>query len=227
MRVLLVEDDAMLGQAVVQALRDADYAVDWVTDGLTASDVLATQEFGFVLLDLGLPGRDGLQVLELLRQRGSQVPTVIVTARDAVQERIAGLDQGADDYLVKPFSVDELMARMRAVTRRRAGQASPVLGNGRISLDPTTRLASVEGREQALSGREFSLLRELLLRPGAILSRAQLEERIYGWNEEVESNVVEYIIHGLRRKLGQDAIRNVRGLGWMVERGDAADGGAR
>ena len=227
MRVLLVEDDAMLGQAVVQALRDADYAVDWVTDGLTASEVLATQEFGFVLLDLGLPGRDGLQVLAQLRARGVAVPTVIVTARDAVQDRIAGLDQGADDYLVKPFSVEELMARMRAVTRRRAGQASPLLTNGRIALDPSTRVARVDGREQMLSGREFSLLRELLLRPGAILSRSQLEERIYGWNEEVESNVVEYIIHGLRRKLGQDAIRNVRGMGWMVDRASGKSEDAR
>ena len=218
MRVLLVEDDPMLGNAVSQALRDASYAVDWLQDGLSASAALTRHEFEMILLDLGLPQRDGLGVLRALRACGDTTPVLVITARDAVEERIEGLDTGADDYLVKPFAVGELLARIRALGRRRAGAGSPLLTNGVMSLDPATKAVSVAGVEQALSNREFALLRELLVRPGAVLSRAELEDRIYGWGEEVESNVVEYIIHGLRRKLGADSIRNVRGLGWMVER---------
>jgi two-component system OmpR family response regulator len=218
MRVLLVEDDPMLGSAVHQALRDASYAVDWLQDGRAASAALTRHSFELVLLDLGLPQRDGLDVLRDLRARDDSTPVLVITARDAVEQRIEGLDRGADDYLVKPFAVGELLARMRALGRRRAGAVSPILGNGILSLDPATKKVTVAGTEHTLSNREFALLRELLIRPGAILSRAELEDRIYGWGEEVESNVIEYIIHGLRRKLGAQSIRNVRGLGWMVER---------
>jgi two-component system OmpR family response regulator len=222
MRVLLVEDDAMLGEAVEQALRDAAYAVDWVRDGQAASTALVRHGYQIVLLDLGLPHRNGLDVLRAQRDSGDTTPVLIITARDAVEDRIAGLDRGADDYLVKPFAVGELLARMRALARRPGGSASPTLSNGVLALDPATKTVSIGGAEHALSNREFSLLRELLVRPGAVLSRAELEDRIYGWGEEVESNVVEYIIHGLRRKLGAHAIRNVRGLGWMVERAQDA-----
>jgi two-component system, OmpR family, response regulator len=218
MRVLLVEDDPMLGKAVVQALRDASYAVDWLQDGRSASTALTRHEFEMVLLDLGLPGSDGLAVLRALRAQGDHTPVLVITACDAIEQRIEGLDTGADDYLVKPFAVGELLARMRALGRRRAGASAPILSNGSLSLDPATKAVSVAGVEQILSNREFALLRELMIRPGAVLSRTELEERIYGWGDEVESNVVEYIIHSLRRKLGADSIRNVRGLGWMVAR---------
>ena len=218
MRILLVEDDRMIGEAVAQALKDAAYAVDWVQDGITATASLETGEYELIVLDLGLPKQDGLQVLQQLRAGGNAVPVLIVTARDAVEDRIRGLDLGADDYLVKPFAVGELLARMRAVVRRKAGSGSPVLSNGLLTLDPTTKEASLGDRCCRLSAREFSLLQALLLRPGAILSRDELETRIYGWNEEVESNAVEFLIHAVRKKLGSDVIRNVRGMGWMVDR---------
>src|SRR6266850_1924254 len=194
MRILLVEDDPMIGEAVCVALRDAAYAVNWVKDGATAGSVLENSEHQAVLLDLGLPERDGLE------------------------DRIAGLDLGADDYLVKPFDVNELLARLRAVVRRQGGQAAPLLTNGKVSLDPVTREARCGGTVELLSAREFALLHALLLRPGAILTRAELEERIYGWNEEVESNAVDFLIHGVRKKLGANIIKNVRGAGWMVEK---------
>lgn len=218
MRVLLVEDDRMIGAAVQQALSDAAYAVDWTTDGEQALAAALAQAYDLVLLDLGLPRRDGIDVLRQLRARDARVPILIVTARDEVEDRIAGLDLGADDYVLKPFDVQELLARMRAVVRRQGGSASPLLTNGAITLDPVTRDVSFEGRSAALSGREFTLLQALLVRPGAILSRQELEERIYGWNEEVESNTVEVLIHGIRRKLGPAVIRNVRGVGWRVDR---------
>lgn len=208
----------MLGQAVGQALRDASYAVDWLQDGQAASIALTQHAFEMILLDLGLPRRDGLAVIRALRANGDSTPVLVITARDAVERRIEGLDAGADDYLVKPFAVGELLARMRALERRRAGAVSPVLTNGKLSLDPASKIADIDGVEHLLSNREFALLRELLIRPGAVLSRTELENRIYGWSEQVDSNVVEYIIHSLRRKLGTDSIRNVRGLGWMVER---------
>jgi two-component system, OmpR family, response regulator len=218
MRVLLVEDDRMIGAAVQQALSDAAYAVDWTTDGEQALAAALAQAYDLVLLDLGLPRRDGIDVLRQLRARDARVPILIVTARDEVEDRIAGLDLGADDYVLKPFDVQELLARMRAVVRRQGGSASPLLTNGALTLDPVTRDVSFEGRNAALSGREFTLLQALLVRPGAILSRQELEERIYGWNEEVESNTVEVLIHGIRRKLGPTVIRNVRGVGWRVDR---------
>jgi two-component system OmpR family response regulator len=218
MRVLLVEDDLMIGEAVCTSLKDASYAVDWVRDGDTASLTLEHGEHQAVLLDLGLPRRDGLEVLRHLRQHGNSVPVIIITARDAIEDRIKGLDYGADDYLMKPFDMNELLARMRAVIRRQGGQAAPMLGNGVLSLDPATREVRRGETSHVLSAREFALLHALLLRPGTILTRAELEERIYGWNEEVESNAVDFLIHGVRRKLGGDAIKNVRGAGWMVER---------
>lgn len=219
MRILLVEDDRMIGEALESSLRDASYAVDWVRDGNAALAAATTQRYALVLLDLGLPGKDGMDVLKQLRRRDNPVPVVIITARDAVDNRIEGLDAGADDYVLKPFQMSELLARMRAVARRRTGNASPILTNGLLSLDPATHLATAPGRPPVtLSNREFALLRALMERPGALLSRGELEDRVYGWGEEVDSNAVEFLIHGLRRKLGAETIKNVRGAGWMVSR---------
>ncbi|MFT4063764.1 response regulator transcription factor [Paraburkholderia sp.] len=220
MRVLLVEDDPMIGDAIQGALKDASYAADWVKDGQTAFTTLGCQHYDLVLLDLGLPGKDGLEVLASIRARDNPIPLLIITARDGLDDRLRGLDGGADDYVSKPFQMAELLARMRAVLRRKGGTAAPVLSNGVVSLDPATKEASVNGGSPLqLSNREFSLLHALLVRPGAILSRGELEDRIYGWGEEVESNAVEYLIHALRRKLGSKVIRNVRGVGWMVSKG--------
>ena len=218
MRILLIEDDPMIGAAVSIALKDAAYAVDWIKDGMTACSVLEHGEHQAVLLDLGLPKRDGLEVLRLLRQSGNTVPVIVITARDGVEDRIKGLDYGADDYLVKPFDVSELLARLRAVIRRQGGQAVPKLTNGKVTLDPASHEAQCGNIAVLLSAREFSLLHALLLHPGAILTRSELEERIYGWNEEVESNAVDFLIHAVRKKLGADVIKNVRGAGWMVEK---------
>lgn len=218
MRVLLVEDDAMIGEAVIQALKDAAYAVDWVLDGESAVDAIDMGLYQLVILDLGLPKRNGLQVLKWIRDRGVDTAVLVVTARDALEDRISGLDLGADDYLTKPFAVGELLARMRAVIRRQSGSAVPVLSNGTLMVDPVTKVATFGERNCRLSAREFSLLHALLQRPGAILSRQDLEDSIYGWNEEVESNAVEFLIHGVRKKLGAVVIRNVRGLGWLVDK---------
>ena len=218
MRILLVEDDLMIGEAVSVALKDAAYAVDWVKDGATADRVLESAEYQAVLLDLGLPKRDGLEVLRRLRQAGNTVPVIVITARDSVDDRIKGLDFGADDYLVKPFNLNEMLARLRAIIRRQGGQATPLLTNGKVTLDLATRQARCGDVMEVLSAREFALLQALLLRPGTILSRTELEERLYGWNEEVESNAVDFLIHGVRKKLGAHIIKNVRGAGWMVEK---------
>ena len=220
MRILLVEDDLMIGEAVQGALKDASYAADWVKDGQIALSTLGCQHYDLVLLDLGLPGKDGLEVLTSIRAKDNPVPLLIITARDGLDDRLRGLDGGADDYVSKPFQMAELLARMRAVLRRKGGSATPVLSNGIVSLDPATKAASVNGSSSLqLSNREFSLLHALLVRPGAILSRSELEDRIYGWGEEVESNAVEYLIHALRRKLGSEIIKNIRGVGWMVSKG--------
>jgi two-component system OmpR family response regulator len=220
MRVLLVEDDPMIGAAIQSALKDASYAADWVKNGQFALSALDCQHYDLVLLDLGLPGKDGLDVLASIRAKDNPVPLLIVTARDGLDDRLRGLDGGADDYVLKPFEMAELLARMRAVLRRKGGNAAPALGNGVVSLDPATKEASVNGGSPVqLSNREFSLLQALLVRPGAILSRSELEDRIYGWGEEVESNAVEFLIHALRRKLGSEVIKNVRGVGWMVSKG--------
>ncbi len=220
MRILLVEDDHMLGAATREALRDATHAVDWVLDGASALSAAQGGEYELMLLDLGLPKRDGLSVLQALRQSGSNLPILILTARDALEDRVRGLDLGADDYLVKPFESAELLARIRAVARRQGGQAQPVLSNGVLELDPVSREVRFQGQTQRLTAREYALLHALLLRPGAILSRSELEDRIYGWNEEVESNAVEFLIHSLRKKLAPEVIKNVRGVGWLAPRGD-------
>lgn len=221
MRVLLIEDDPMIGEAIQDALKDATYATDWVKNGQTALTTLACQHYDLVLLDLGLPGKDGLEVLTSIRAKDNPIPLLIITARDGLDDRLRGLDGGADDYVLKPFEMAELLARMRAVLRRKGGSAIPVLSNGVVSLDPTTREAAVNGSTpMQLSNREFSLLQALLVRPGAILSRTDLEDRIYGWGEEVESNAVEFLIHALRRKLGSETVKNIRGVGWMVSKGD-------
>ena len=219
MRVLLVEDDPMIGEAIQGALKDATYATDWVKNGQTAITTLGCQHYDLVLLDLGLPGKDGLDVLTSIRAKDNPVPLLIITARDGLDDRLRGLDGGADDYVLKPFEMAELLARMRAVLRRKGGSAIPVLSNGVVSLDMATREAVVKGVTPVqLSNREFSLLQALLVRPGAILSRSDLEDRIYGWGEEVESNAVEFLIHALRRKLGSEVIKNIRGAGWMVSK---------
>ncbi|ANY90764.1 MULTISPECIES: response regulator [Pseudomonas] len=220
MRILLVEDDSMIAQALQAALEAAGYAVDCVDNGLTAETALLAHDYDQVLLDLGLPGQDGLQLLQHLRAADNPVPLLIITARPGLDDRLRGLDGGADDFLQKPFEMAELLARMRAVMRRKGGRAAPELTNGMVTLDPASKCAHVLGQDIVqLSNREFALLQALLVRPGAILSRAELEDRLYGWGNEVESNAVEFLIHALRRKLGKEVIRNVRGLGWMVSKG--------
>jgi two-component system response regulator QseB len=217
-RLLLVEDDAMLGDAVRRALTQQGHAVDWVRDGAAADLALAGEPYDVVLLDLGLPRKRGLDVLRDLRRRGQRVPVLILTAQDAVPDRVAGLDAGADDYLVKPFDLDELAARIRAVQRRGSGRAEPVLEHGPLTLDPATHEVFLDGAPVALSPREFALLQALLEHPGRPMSRARLEERLYGWDEQVESNAVEVHVHGLRRKLGPEWIKTLRGVGYMVPR---------
>ena len=216
MRLLLAEDDPMIGQAVRAGLNQQGFAVDWVQDGGAAEHALGVGTYDLCLLDLGLPRKEGLQVLKGLRQRGSALPVVIMTARDAITDRVQGLDAGADDYVVKPFELSELAARIRAVLRRREGRASPVMEHLDVTLDTATHEVRRDDHDIQLSAREFSLLQALMEHPGRILSRAQIEERLYGWNEEVGSNVVEVHIHSLRRKLGADFVLNVRGVGYRV-----------
>ena len=216
MRLLLVEDDAMIGRAMGEGLREAGFTVDWVTDGAAAELALANGVYGLAVLDLGLPAKDGMTVLRELRARRDPLPVLIVTARDAVADRIEGLNAGADDYVLKPFDLDELVARVRALLRRPAGGAMPVLQCGGITLDSVRREVRRNGQEIQLSAREFALLEALMLRPGAVLSREQLEDAVYGWGEEVGSNAVEVHLHNLRRKLGPECIRNVRGVGYKM-----------
>jgi len=215
-RLLLVEDDAMIGAAAREGLRQEGHVVDWVRDGAQAEAAAANGVYDLVLLDLGLPRRDGLAVLRTLRLRRNDVPVLVITARDAVSDRVAGLDAGADDYLVKPFDLDELAARVRAVLRRRAGRSTAALRVGELEIDTAARQVRWKGHEVALSAREYALLEALADRPGAFLSRAQLEERLYGWDQEIGSNAVEVHIHALRRKLDPALIRNVRGLGYAL-----------
>ncbi|MBE2258594.1 MAG: response regulator transcription factor [Rhodobacteraceae bacterium] len=216
MRVLLVEDDPMIGKSVQQGLRQDGLTVDWVRDGRAAELALTTVPYELLLLDIGLPGRSGLELLAGLRHTGNDIPVLVITARDAVADRIKGLDTGADDYLVKPFDLDELAARMRALLRRLAGRASPVIEHGDLRMNPATHELTRNGEPVTLSAREFALLQALLEQPGKPLSRARLEERLYGWGEEIESNAVEVYIHSLRRKLGAEQIRNIRGVGYLV-----------
>ena len=216
MRLLLVEDDAMIGESVRKGLRQDGFALDWVRDGEAAELALANGVYDLMLLDLGLPKKDGLEVLRTLRRQGRDLPVLVLTARDAVPDRIAGLDAGADDYLVKPFDLDELAARIRALLRRRAGRADPVMRHLGVELNQATHEVRKDGVAVALSARELALLETFLDRPGAVLSRTQLEEKLYGWAEEVGSNTVEVYIHSLRKKLGAEFIRNVRGVGYML-----------
>ena len=219
MRLLLVEDDTMIGETVQDLLRAEHYAVDWAQDAGSADAALRTQQYDLILLDLGLPGRDGLSVLRDLRTRSDRTPVLIATARDAVAQRVEGLDAGADDYLLKPYDMDELLARIRALTRRAAGRAEPLYEHQGVSIRPATREASVNGQTVVLSAREWAVLEPLLARPGVVLSRQQLEDKLYGWGDEVSSNAIEVYIHGLRKKLGAGIIVNVRGVGYMVPKG--------
>jgi two-component system response regulator QseB len=216
MRVLVVEDDRMIAKGLHTALKQDGYAVDGVSDGASAAAALRSSPFDLVLLDLGLPERDGLEVLRELRARGDATPVIILTARDDVQNRIQGLDAGADDYIIKPFDLDEVAARMRSVLRRAAGRGDPSIRHRGITLDPVAHTVERGGEPVVLSAHEFSVLEALMQRPGAVLSRAQLEDRLYGWSEGIESNAVEVYVHGLRRKLGNDAIRTLRGVGYFV-----------
>ncbi len=226
MRLLLVEDDRMIGESLRGALRLEGHAVDWVRDATAARATLATERFDLVLLDLGLPAvgapgaetqaNGGLDVLRAMRARRDATPVIVLTARDGPGDKVAGLDAGADDYLVKPFDLDELSARIRAVLRRHSGRAEPALACGGVTLDPATHRVTRDGLPVLLSAREFAVLEALLQRPGALLSRAQLEDRLYGWGEEIESNAVSVYIHQLRRKLGAGFIQNVRGVGYFV-----------
>ena len=218
MRVLLVEDDRMIAEAVRTALGQDGHVTDWMADGAAALSALSNSRFDIVLLDLGLPRKDGLTVLKQLRERGDVTPVIIITARDDVRSRVAGLDTGADDYLVKPFDLDELAARMRAAQRRSAGRGDPDIEHGDIRVNCATREVHKAGAAVPLSAKEFAVLEALLLRPGAVLSRTQLEDRLYGFGESVESNAVEVYVHSLRRKLGSDAIRTRRGAGYFVPR---------
>jgi len=217
-RVLLAEDDPMIGASIRNGLRQDGFAVDWVDDGRAAEEALAENVHEALVLDLGLPRRTGLEILSAMRRRGDARPVLVLTARDAVADRVAGLDSGADDYLVKPFDLGELAARLRALLRRGSGRAAPVLEAGDVALNPATREVRLKGEPVAMSPREFALLEALLARPGVILSRSQLEDKLYGWADPVESNAVEVHIHALRKKLGAEFIRNVRGVGWMVAR---------
>jgi two-component system OmpR family response regulator len=218
MRVLLVEDDPMIAPALVQALKDAAHAVDWVADGVHGIAALRDARYDLLLLDLGLAGMDGVDVLRQVRGHDDELPVLVVTARDQVDTRVDVLDRGADDYLVKPFDVKELLARMRAVVRRRTGSGSPTLTCGALTLDPASHLAAFGQARCRLSAREYALMEALVRRPGSIVARTDLEARIYGWNQLVESNTIEVLVHGLRRKLGAGVIRTVRGVGYMVDR---------
>jgi two-component system response regulator QseB len=216
MKILLAEDDEMIGDSLSKSLKQDGYAVNWVKDGETAEIALKTETYHLLLLDIGLPKRSGIEILQKLRKNAEAIPVVIISARDSVQDVVTGLDTGADDYLVKPFELKELQARIRVAMRRKNGRADPILNHESLTLDPSTNKATYKDKTVTLSARESALMQTLLEKPEVIFSRAQLEERIYGWNEEIESNALEVHIHNLRRKLGQEVIRNVRGLGYMV-----------
>ena len=219
MRILLIEDDAMIGKAVQRGLTEAGFAVDWVTDGRAAELSLANGVYDLAILDLGLPKKEGMDILIALRAMGNSMPVLIASARDTVRDRIAGLEAGADDYMLKPFDLDELVARVRALMRRHAGSGSPVLSFGSLALDPARKTVTRDGKEVSLSAKEFAVLEALMQRPGAVLSREKLEESVYGWGDEVGSNAIEVHLHHLRKKLGSESIKNVRGVGYRVTEG--------
>ena len=221
MRLLLVEDDHMIGESLVRGLRDDGYAVDWVRDGAAALAALRDRQadFSIAVVDWNLPRQDGLSVIKAVRASGNRLPILMITARDDLSDRISGLDGGADDYLVKPFEFAELKARLRSLIRRQDGRASTEIVHGNLVLDPVTHSVRLGELSVAITAREFALLRALMERPGAVLSRAQLEERLYGWDESVQSNAIEFVIHSLRKKLGSTIIENVRGVGWRMGSG--------
>jgi two-component system OmpR family response regulator len=216
MRVLLIEDDAMIGRGLTRGLNHHGMTVDWVRTGTAGGTAMDEGEHALILLDLGLPGLSGFELLEKARGESKSVPILVITARDGLEDRIKGLDLGADDYIVKPFELRELLARMRAVMRRQYGQARSLLVTGDMSLDLATYEVDYRGVKKVLSAREFALLRVLMQRAGMIFSRAQIEQQIYGWGDEVESNAVDVLIHSIRKRFGKDIIRNVRGAGWMI-----------
>lgn len=218
MRILVAEDDALLGDALQSGLRQRGFDVDWVRDGVAASLALDSEPFAAVVLDLGLPRQDGLAVLGRLRARGDRAPVLVLTARDAIEDRVAGLDSGADDYVVKPVDLDELAARLRALVRRARGEPSPVLEVGDLAIDPAARTVRFRGRPVDLKAREFNLLHEFARHAGRVLTREQIEQRLYAWGEEVESNAIDVHIHHLRRKLAPEVIRTVRGVGYVLVR---------
>ncbi|HWS75537.1 MAG TPA: response regulator [Quisquiliibacterium sp.] len=216
MRILLVEDDSLLGDGIRAGLAQGGFAVDWVLDGRDAVLALAGHRYDAVVLDLALPRVDGMEVLRGLRSAHDDTPVLILTARDAITDRIAGLDAGADDYLTKPFDLAELQARLRALLRRSGGKAAPLLRHGPLALDPAAHTVTLRGQPVELSPREFAILHELLRNAGRVLSRSQLESKVYGWGEEVESNAIEVFVHHLRRKLAPDLVRTIRGVGYMI-----------
>ncbi|MGO4381240.1 response regulator [Pseudoduganella sp. RAF53_2] len=216
MRLLLVEDDPMIGDSIEGGLLAENYAVDWARDGASAELALSTQAYDLVLLDLGLPRKQGMDVLRSLRTRGMDVPVLVVTARDSTAARVEGLDAGADDYLIKPFDLDELLARIRALLRRRVSRTSSIINHGRLTLNLATHEAAFDGAPVTLSAREFAVLRALLDEPGTVVSKSKLEEKLYGWNAEVESNTIDVYVHHLRKKFDQGLIQTVRGVGYKV-----------
>lgn len=216
MRILLVEDDEMIGDSIRTSLMRENLVVDWVRDGRMVEGAVSTEHFDLVLLDLGLPGKSGLDILRGLREQKKDIPVIVITARDAINDRVKGLDSGADDYIVKPFDIDELAARIRSTLRRSTGRAEPDIELQGVRISPKTREIWHDGEPVYLSGKEYAIVEALMLRPGNILSRAQLEERLYGWGDEIESNAVDVHIHAIRRKLGSDFIKNVRGVGYFI-----------
>ncbi len=218
MRLLLVEDDNLLGDGLYVGLKQAEYTVDWVMDGEAANHALMNESFDLVVLDLSLPHMSGIEVLQALRQRNDTIPVLILTAMDSVENRIQGLDSGADDYLIKPFDLDELCARLRALTRRYSGRSDPILSHGTLELNPAAHTVSKDGQSVSLSSREFVLLLFLMENVGRVSSRTRLEETLYGWDGEIESNSLEVFIHHLRKKIGSDIIKTVRGVGYMIEK---------
>ena len=222
MRLLLVEDDLLLGDGVCTGLQQAAFTVDWVKDGKSAEHALETESFDLMVLDLGLPRQDGLTLLKKIRKAGSDLPVLVVTARDTVDDRVAGLDSGADDYLVKPFDLDEMAARLRAIARRQSGRASPKMEYGNIVLDPAARAVTVEGTPVSCTAHEYAILETLLNQIGRVLTRERLEDAVYGWDEGVESNAIEVHVHHLRKKLGKSVIKTVRGVGYIIQKPETA-----
>lgn len=218
MKLLLVEDDTLIGETLAETLRDRAFATDWVKDGAAADNTLKNHAYDLVILDLGLPKRSGMEVLRNVRLRRDTVPILILTARDAIDDRVRGLNEGADDYVLKPFDLTELLARIAALLRRSAGHAEIAFEIGNVVIKPASREVSVDGKRVELSGREWSVLEPLITRPGVVLSRAQLEEKVFAWNDDLGSNAIEVYVHSLRRKLGPGIIRNMRGIGYVVDK---------